>query len=385
MSTDVDTGLKRTITDEALADLRSRIGREFRTKEPPNMEEATKDGIRHWAHAIGDRDPKWTDEAYSAQTRFGGITAPPSMIYGFDMRAIGDRSGLPGVHSFFAGADHEWYLPINRNDRIDLKVVFTDLIEKPSKFAGRMFQQVSECTYTNQKGEVVAKSWPWGMRTERSATKSKGKYNDLTLATYTPSEIEAIAERYTHEDEHVRGANKRYWEDVAVGDTLGPIIRGPWSPTISICFLNAHGGLFMKAHAFWYEYLQRHPKAGIPNEMGIPEGPVRGHWDSGFANKIGVPAAYDFGPERISWLTTLGTYWCGDDGWLKRLKVQVKRFNLVGDLTTIEGRVTGKSEGEDGGGLVDFEMWARDQRGADSATATGQIVLPRRSQDGPNE
>jgi acyl dehydratase len=374
--TETSTGLETRITDEAIAVVRSRIGREVVSRQSPNLEEAGKDAIRHWAHAIGDLDPKWTDAKYAADTRYNGITAPPSMVYAFDIRAIGDRSGLPGIHSFFAGADHEWFLPIRRNDTISLKVVFTDLLEKTGRFSGRMFQQISECTFTNQHGEVVARSHPWGMRTERSASSSRGKYNKLELAHYTPEQIADISEQYGHEHELIRGSVPRVWEDVAVGDRLGPIIRGPWTPSTSINFLRAHGGMFLQSHGFWYDYLRRHPKASIPNDMGIPEGPVRGHWDSSFARKVGVPAAYDYGPERIAWLVTLGTYWCGDDGWLKRLRVEVRRFNLVGDLTTIEGRVTGKSE-QDGLGIVHADIWARDQRGTDTATATAELILPR--------
>ena len=376
------SGLKGVITEEALAELRSRIGREFVTRTPPNLEEATKDAIRHWARATGDLDPKWTDEQYAAATRFGGITAPPAMLYGFDIRAIGDRSGLPGIHSFFAGADHEWYRPIHRNDTLALRVVLKDLVEKRSQFAGRMFQRISECTFTNQHGEVVARSWPWGMRTERGQGSSRAKYSDLTPAHYTREEIAGIAERYAHEPEQVRGAELRYWEDVTPGDRIGPIIRGPWTPTVSVNFIHAHGGLFMQSHGYWYDYIRRHPKAGIPNEMGIPEGPVRGHWDSDFARKVGVPAAYDYGPERIGWLATACTYWCGDDGWLSKLSVMVKRFNLVGDLTTVEGVITGKREPADADGraVVLADLWTRDQRGADTATATAEILLPRRDQ-----
>jgi acyl dehydratase len=373
------SGLKGVITDEALAELRSRIGREFSVRTPPNLYEAGLDSIRHWARGTGDLDPKWTDEKYAASTRFEGITAPPAMLYGFDVRAIGDRSGLPGIHSFFAGADHEWYLPIRRNDTVHLKVVLKDLVEKRSRFAGRMFQQISECTFTNQNGEVVARSWPFGMRTERGQGSSRGKYNDLELASYKPDQIAEIAERYAREPEQVRGNTPRYWEDVQVGDKIAPIIRGPWTPTISINFLHAHGGLFLESHGFWFDYIRRHPKAAIPNEMGIPEGPVRGHWDSAFAQKVGVPAAYDYGPERIGWLATACTYWCGDDGWLRKLNVQVKRFNLVGDLTTVEGVITGKSEDGDVA-VVQADIWARDQRGTDTATATAEIMLPRRPQ-----
>jgi acyl dehydratase len=366
------------ITDSAIAEVRSRMGREILSRRTPNLEEATKDGIRHWVEAVGDLDLKWRDSEYAATTRFGGITAPPSILYALDTRAIGDRSGLPGIHSFFAGAAHEWYLPIRRNDSIQLRVVLTDLIEKSGSFAGRMLQQVSECTFTNQRGEIVARSWPWGMRTERTAGASRGKYEDLEPAFYSEAAIGAISEQYSHEHEQIRGKEVRYWEEVSIGDKLGPIIRGPWSPSVSVGILRAQGGdPFLQSHGYWYEFIRRHPKAGMRNDMGIPEGPIRGHWDNAFARSIGVPRAYDFGPERIGWLASLCTYWCGDDGWLKSLRVEVRRFNLLGDLTTLEGRVTGKSE-HGSVGVVHAEIWARDQRGVDTATATADIQLPRR-------
>ncbi len=370
--------LKGLITDEMVADLRSRIGRELKPRDEPNLTEASKDAIRHWARDTGDVDPKWTDEAYAARTRFGTITAPPSILYGFTTLAIGDRTGLPGIHSFFAGADHQWYRPIRRNDTISARCVLKDLVEKTSNFSRRMFQQISEVTFTNQDGEVVARSWPSGMRTERSTATTVGKYNNLALATYTPEDIERISEMYEHEPELVRGAKPRYWEDVQVGERIGPMIRGPWTATNSICFLHAHGGLFMKTHSYWFDYIKRHPQAGIPNEQGIPEGPVRGHWDSNFARSIGVPAAYDYGPERIAWSSTLFTYWSGDDGWLKRLYVEVRRFNLIGDLTTLEGRVTDKTIDEDGEAVVHCEFHAFDQRGEDHTTGKATIVLPKK-------
>ncbi len=241
-----------------------------------------------------------------------------------------------------------------------------------------MFQQISEVTFTNQRGEVVARSWPWGMRTERSTAKSVGKYDDIEMASYTAADIEKISDWYAQEEHLIRGAAPRFWEDVVVGEELPPIIRGPWTATTSICFLAAHGGLFMMAHGHWYDYLRRHPRAGIPNVQGIPEGPVRGHWDSEYARQVGVPAAYDYGPERIAWLCTLLTYWCGDLGWLRRLRAEIRRFNLLGDLTTISGRVTNKHGATNDVGLVDVDLEARDQRGVITASGNATVELPSR-------
>lgn len=367
-----------TITDEALAELRAKLGCPSNSREEPTLEEASKDAIRNWARATGDRNPLWTDEKYAETTRFGGIVAPPSMVYGFSLQAIGDRSGLPGVHSFFGGASHEWYLPIRRGDSIDVVVSLSDVEVRQGEFAGRSVKQTSEVVFTNQHGEVVARSWPWGIRTERSASKSRKKLQNLEPAHYTDEEIESIAALYAVEQDKIRGRTPRFWEDVQVGDEIAPLIRGPWTATNSICFLRVYGGQFLKAHSHWYDYLARHPRAGSKNANGIPEGPSRGHWDNTYAQGLGIPAAYDFGPERIAWLCTAATYWAGDDGWLKKMDVELRRFNLQGDLTNITGHVTDKTL-VDGEHIAHCHIEATDQRGIVTAFADVEIRLPSRA------
>ena len=63
------------------------------------------------------------------------------------------------------------------------------------------------------------------------------------------------------------------------------------------------------------------------------------------ARAVGVPGAYDYGPERVAWLGHLVTNWMGDAGFLRRLNVRVLRHNLIGDATWCRGAVTGKEAG----------------------------------------
>ena len=364
-----------TAIDAAVAQLRCRLGQEV-TGPPPYLTEATRDAIRHWAEAIGDDNPLWRDAAYARTTRWGTMLAPPTMLYAFDRLSIGYRGGLPGVHAMFGGTNWTFYHPTRLGDRVRVKVIFKDLIERPSTFAGRAWQQISAITFTNQDGLLLAASEAWGMRTERAAaaarTAARQDTRSLTPATYTAAQIHTIMERYAHEAR--RGPTPRYWEDVPVGETLQPLLKGPYTVTTAIAFEQAWGGLFIRAHGPWYAYVRRHPAAGLPNAQGIPEPPEAVHWDHDYARQAGVPFAYDYGPERISWLAHLLTNWMGDDGFLCQLNVQVRRFNMVGDLTTCQGMVTAKVLQPSP--RVQCAIWAESQRGERTAFGTATVELP---------
>jgi 3-oxo-4,17-pregnadiene-20-carboxyl-CoA hydratase alpha subunit len=50
--------------------------------------------IRHWAQAMDDNNPIYTDEAFAATTRHGGLVAPPTMIQAWTMKGL--REQAPG-------------------------------------------------------------------------------------------------------------------------------------------------------------------------------------------------------------------------------------------------------------------------------------------------
>jgi len=49
------------ITEDMLADVRRRIGVDWRPREPYFNTQATHDTIRHFVHGIGDNNPLWSD------------------------------------------------------------------------------------------------------------------------------------------------------------------------------------------------------------------------------------------------------------------------------------------------------------------------------------
>ncbi len=353
-----------TITEEGLAELRRFIGQPVRRPEP-YIEVATRDAIRHWAHGIGDRNPFWTEHG----------VAPPTILFAMDRIVSGYVGGLPGIHAMYAGTDFRWRLPIREGDRIVGESVLLELVEKESTFARRAIQQIYRTTFTNQRGEAVCEADAWCFRTERDTAREQRKYAAIEPQRYTPEEIEEI--RLAYRSEEIRGATPRYWEDVRVGEALPPVVKGPLTVTSVIAFVQGWGSLYVRAHGLAFELFERHPALAIPNAFGVPEPPERVHWDAEFARAVGVPGAYDYGPERVAWLGHLVTNWMGNDGFLRRLAVEVRRHNLIGDTTWCRGTVAAKAI-VDSRGEVTLDLSAVNQRGEATAVGQATVVLSRR-------
>ena len=363
-------------SEEELARLRAKIGKRVEINEPPYLTEVSRDAVRHWAWAIGDKNPLYLDEAYAKKSRHGAILCPPSMLYAFSRMAIGYRGGLPGVHSMFAGTHWKFKEHGKLGDVIVPEVTFKDLEALPSRFAGRMWKQISSIDFKTSDGRLLAQSEAWGMRMERTKAKEKGKYDKLEKMHYSKAQIDEIADKMIAEKP--RGATPLYFEDVEVGSAVPEIVRGPYTATVAVCFEQAWGGLFVWAHSYWYQYIKRHPAAGVLNGYGIPEPPEAVHWDTVLAKSVGVPEAYDYGPERISWLSVMLTNWIGDAGFLEELYTEIRRFNLVGDTTYCRGRVIEKEATADGRGRVKIAIEAVDQRDQVTAKGYATVLLPKK-------
>lgn len=376
VSTD-KTDYRARITDEMVQEMRDRIGEEIKGRKP-YIYDATEDTMRNWAKGLGDYNPLWHDPEYAAKTRWESPICHPAMFYAFNNLSSATAGGMKGVHGFYAGTSWKWLQPVRLGDRITAKAILKDFVERPSTMAGRSFQQIGETTLRNQRGEVVAIANPYSFRMERDASQKSGKHKSITLKKWSADEIRDISRQHREQENLRRGAEPRYFEDVKVGDSLGPIIRGPITVSDIIVFLMGWGGAFIKAHGEAYDWYDRHPAGGPPNEFGIPESSERVHWDSDYARSVGVPAAYDYGPQRIGWLASLVTDWMGDDGFLESMDCQVRGFVMVSDLITLKGKVIEK-EMVEGKPKVKVEIFADNHRDQHTALGTATVVLPAKN------
>lgn len=365
------------ITESGLDDLRQRIGVKIDNMAEPWCHEATRDNIRHYAHGIGDDNPLWCDPAYAAQSHHGGIVALPSFLFSTSRIVSGYVGGLPGVHAMWSGADWTWHKPVYRNDEIRTEAYLKDLVEHQTRFAGRAVQQIYHVDFFNQQGDKVAEADSWCFRTERDQAREHGtKYKEVRergLRRYTDEELAEAYKLYRNEE--IRGNVPRYWEDVNEGDELQTMFKGPMTVTGFVAYAQGWGGLYIRANKLAWKLIDAHPGVGIKNRFGIPDVPERVHWEEEFALEVGAPGAYDYGPERTSWLTHQLTNWMGDTGFLHKASCQVRRHNPEGDMLFITGKVKRKFI-ENGKHMVEIAQEARNQTDELSAIGTGVVVLP---------
>ncbi|MEJ8815600.1 MaoC family dehydratase N-terminal domain-containing protein [Variovorax ureilyticus] len=367
------------ITDNGLDELRERIGQKIGATAEPWCYEATRDNIRHYAHGIGDDNPLWCDPDYAAKTKYGGLIALPSFLFSTSRIVSGYVGGLPGVHAMWSGADWEWHKPVKRNDTIRTEAYLKDLIEHQTRFAGRAVQQIYHVDFFNQEGDKVAEADSWCFRTERDHAREQGsKYKEVRERAPRRYSTEEIQEAYKlYAKEEVRGSTPRYWEDVKEGEALPVMFKGPMTVTGFIAYAQGWGGLYIRANKLAWKLIDAHPGVGITNRFGIPDVPERVHWEEDFALEVGAPGAYDYGPERTSWLTHHLTNWMGDDGFLRKAHCKIRRHNPEGDMLFIKGFVKRKCV-ENGRHLVEISQEAHNQDDELSVIGSGVVELPTR-------
>jgi acyl dehydratase len=349
---------------------------------------ATPDAIRAWSLGVGDDNPLYTDERYGPGTRWGGQIGHGTMVGHIKTPMRGDRidpelkaatKGLfRGVHVFVSGGSWDWYRPLNAGDRIFSYSGEESLEVKESEFAGRSCIRVHRNVMLNQHGETVGVYRIVAVLTERKAARQKGKYADIEPAHYTDEDYERIDAIYAAEQ--VRGAEKRFWEDVSVGETLPPMVKGPLTVTDIIAF---HAGGYgfvpygLHGQRVGYKNRQRIKPFYLKNENGVWDVAQRLHWDSQWAKAIGNPMSYDYGVLRQAWFYHYLSDWAGDDAFIEQMTDSIRKFNYQGDTQFLSGEVTDKKI-VDGRYLVELKMSMTNQRDVETAYATGTVSLPSR-------
>ncbi|MGX1702010.1 FAS1-like dehydratase domain-containing protein [Microbacterium sp. NPDC055357] len=373
--------------DERDIDLdRAAVGEVAAVRDLAFLGTATPEAIRNFAFSYGDDNRLFVEPDYGTTTRWGGQIAPQILAAILNTPLRGDRlprelrgGAYRGIHAFVSGGTWEWYRPIHAGDRLYSFKGLDSVEVKSSEFAGRSVIRVNREVKFNQRGEVVGVYRTLIILTPRKKARETGKYKDVPEPSYTADDIARLDEVFAAEQ--VRGAETRYFEDVAVGDSLGTMAKGPLTTTDMIVF---HAGGYgfvpygLKTSRLNWRNRQRIPAFYVENEFGVPDVAQRVHWDSDWAKAIGNPRAYDYGVLRECWLHHYLTDWMGDDGFVVRQHDEIRKFNYQGDIQYLTGEVVGTRR-DGGANLVDVTIRATNQRGEE--TARGEATISLRSRE----
>jgi hypothetical protein len=192
------------------------------------------------------------------------------------------------------------------------------------------------------------------------------------IPRYTAEDLARLEETWRRE--YRRGREVLCVKDVSVGEEIPSIVRGPLTIGDMVAW-NAAIGPSYKAGRRGYLDLTRAMHTAMVNPVtGFPVKYSQQHEDVNMAAGRGMPAPFDNGVMRFAWVAPLVTNWMGDDGWLKRLKVEVRRPGLYGDLVTYAARVSGK---DDATGIVTLEITGTKPGGSVTTAGEAEVVLAR--------
>jgi hypothetical protein len=81
---------------------------------------------------------------------------------------------------------------------------------------------------------------------------------------------------------------------------------------------------------------------------------------------------------RGCWVAHYLTNYAGDDGWLYRTSNDLRKFNFVGDVTWISGKIVSKEIDPVVGPKIEIDVRGVNQRGEESITASGTLLFASR-------
>ena len=142
--------------------------------------EVQEEAIRRFADAVDDPNPLYWDEEYAKKSNYGAIIAPPGFISSpwFSNRLVkwskkdaASSEATAGLspdlakalakagfgHLLDGGMEYEFFKPVRAGDTITASTIIKDIIGREGA-TGKTAFLITETTYTNQKGELVAKA-----------------------------------------------------------------------------------------------------------------------------------------------------------------------------------------------------------------------------------
>jgi hypothetical protein len=375
------------------SDVERHVGRPVgggQLKEP-----VTVTDIRRWVQGMQYPNPVHYDDEVAALSPSGRIAAPQSFTICCD---VGHGAGpaivgsLPGSHMIFGG-DEWWFAgpSIYPGDHLRMRRRFVDYKVSDTKFAGPTMFSRGETVYTNQRGDAVARQWSTAVRYLAEEARRRGFFEQAApRPTWTAERLVAVAEQRAAWVASRAGSSGPVLEEVEVGQRLPTRPIGPhtlstfateWRSYIfTVWGSTVQEGPDHLTEAGWLPEMDRQLEAAKADPAlgdGLYSGPSRGHTDVDHARVIGMPRAYGYGASMGAWVLDYVAMWAGDRARTRHSAVQYRFPAFEGDVTYLDGEVTGtRHDPTLGAGVVTIEVVMTTQDGAVMAKGPVEVEIP---------
>ena len=355
--------------------------------------------IRRWAQAMHYPNLLHYDRKFAAASRWGKLVAPQSFPivmddgHGSAPACVGK---IPDSHLLFGG-DEWWFYPVRvfGGDTIANERIPFDYVVKQTGFGGPTCFQRGDNFYRNQHGELIAKQRSTSIRYNADVGAKNTNMDDADEPIWTDGEL---ADLETAKFEwiqmlHDLGHDKRWWDDVNVGDALPTRTFGPHTvasfATEWRSYLFSIWGTLDRREINLEDFGFSPEFAGHENDPimerinpeltdGAYIGASRGHLFPAWARRIGMPRAYGYGASMGAWITDYFAGWAGEWGMVVHSAANYRGPALSGDITVMTGTVLDKLIDEAGRHIIQVDCRMANQKGGVQATAKAEIELPKR-------
>ena len=331
-----------TAIERFIRDSRRLIGHDA-ADVPPGTTIADWVAIERFLNATGDENPLYRDPNYGAASAHSTMLAPPTFVLAVrtpTSAAALYQGDYEGLLPLLTGADLEWTDDIRLGDRIDADLRVGAVRQGP-EWKGRQTAQVeSEATYRKLGG-----SRPFARArgtTTLYPVKRGGeeRFVDREIYSYSDDEVHQL-ERELDAESAPRGGRPRTWRDVKPGDALPTLVKGPLTLSDLMTWAVAEakpiklGGLIYKEVVANPGRMRTNPSTNWPYWDAEHEAEdLQSCRDAGFAGPYGR------GAMRVALAGHLITHWMGDEGFLRRLSVQLPHPFMYGDVMRLGGTVS---------------------------------------------
>ncbi|MFH0748993.1 MAG: MaoC family dehydratase N-terminal domain-containing protein [Candidatus Bathyarchaeota archaeon] len=351
--------------------------------------------IQDFSLAMGDDNPLYIDPKYGRKTRYGTMIAHPTYtsVLRYNMWRGANGYGRYAAVSLVAGFAWEWNDVLRVGDEFKTSCVCQDVVPKKGA-TGTLCFTYSHAGFWNQYNELVAtgRAGNCMIGREQAAT-NEGFRGEMVyergVYRYSDEEIKKIVKDILAEER--RGATPRYWEDVKEGDKLVPVVKGPmqtndfmaWDQAMAALALNYYSPLHRRGAfelAIRRAVEDAEEREGQVNTMtNWPYGGGNRHYDWDACKSSGMPAPFDVGCFRACATSHLLSNWMGDDGFLRRVELQLRKPSFYGDTTWFYAEVVKKYKDKVGNeeyGAVDIKITGTNELGEVCAPGIATVYLP---------